>query len=502
VKLSTKIKVSAQAEVAGNLKKEGDFAGFDEGVFARLSAGPAATATSPASGAATEPADASNAPGPAKRIATGPDELVKFAFFGLDFKVDPTGAVGIWAMILLAVVGGLLLNFTPCVLPVIPIKMMSLSRAAGDRGRCLWLGLVMSLGVVLFWLGLGIAISATAALLTSKGESGGITSANQLFQKPAFTIAVGVVVSIMAVGMCGLFTVRLPQFVYNFTPKHDSIPGSLGMGVMTAVLSTPCTAPFMGAAAAWAVGVGPTLTLTVFAAIGVGMALPYMLLSAFPEAVGRMPRTGPASELIKQVMGLLMLAAGAYFVGTGLSGALVDPPEPPTREYWWGVAAFVVAAGLWLGWRTLRITPRWGPRTVWCTIGLVLALGAVNVARSATAAGPTMWVYYTPELFKKAQEKGKIVVMDFTAEWCLNCKVLEKNVLETKRVSALFESGKVVPMKVDLTGNNTEGNDMLHSVDSVTIPLLVVFDKDGRIVFKSDAYMADQVIDAVKKAGG
>src|SRR5690606_18971771 len=108
--------------------------------------------------------------------------------------------------------------------------------------------------------------------------------------------------------------------VYRFNPGHDSYVGAVGFGVMTAVLSTPCTAPFMGAAAAWSLTQDAVVTWSTFGAIGVGMAAPYLVLSAYPSLVKRMPRTGPASELIKQVMGLLMLAAGAYFIGTGVVG--------------------------------------------------------------------------------------------------------------------------------------------------------------------------------------
>ena len=122
----------------------------------------------------------------------------------------------------------------------------------------------------------------------------------------------------MAIGMGGLFSIRLPNTVYKVNPKQDSWFGSFLFGVMTAVLSTPCTAPFMGAAAAWAATQSPTLTLIVFGAIGFGMAIPYLILAAFPHLVEKMPKAGAASEVIKQVMGLLMLAAAAYFIGVGL----------------------------------------------------------------------------------------------------------------------------------------------------------------------------------------
>jgi thiol:disulfide interchange protein len=152
------------------------------------------------------------------------------------------GTSNLYFLLLIAGVGGLLINFTPCVLPLIPIKIVGLSQAAGNRSRCLALGVMLSLGVVAFWFGLGLAISSIS----------GFNTANQFFQYPAFTIGVGAIICVMAIGMSGLFTIRLPDWIYRINPSQDSIGGSFLFGIMTAVLSTPCTAPFMGAAAAWA----------------------------------------------------------------------------------------------------------------------------------------------------------------------------------------------------------------------------------------------------------
>src|SRR5438093_10837506 len=162
------------------------------------------------------------------------------------------------------------------------------------------------------------------------------------------------VICVMAVGMCGLFAVNLPAWVYRVNASQETVAGSFFFGIMAAVLSTPCTAPFMGAAAAWATTQSAAITLSTFAAIGLGMALPYLVLSAFPGLAKRMPRTGPASELIKQVMGLLLLAAGAYFLGTGITGGLTVPPDPPSPFYWLVLALFVAAVGGWLFWRILQ----------------------------------------------------------------------------------------------------------------------------------------------------
>ncbi len=422
---------------------------------------------------------------------------VAFDVFGMKWTVDASTMLGTVLTLLLAAIGGFLLNLTPCVLPVIPIKIIGLSQAAGNRSKLLMLGTIMSLGVIAFWIGLGAAITISARFLA---PGSGITATNQLFQYPAFTIGVGIIIALMAVGMCGLFAVRLPNFVYSINPRHDSFAGSFGFGVMTAVLSTPCTAPFMGAAAAWAATENPGVALSVFAAVGVGMALPYQILSMNPRLVDRMPRTGPASELIKQVMGLLMLAAALYFIGTGVSGLLMTYPDPPSRLYWWPVMAMVAVAGGWLAYRTLQITPSVTRRAIFCSLGVLAIVGSVYGGISFTDRGPVNWTYYSPERFADARKAGNVVVLDFTAEWCINCKTLEHGVLYQDAVAKLLNSEGVTAMKVDITGYNPPGREKLREMQRLTIPLLVIYSPDGREVLKTDAYTPDQVIAAIEEA--
>ncbi|MFA9477785.1 cytochrome c biogenesis protein CcdA [Phycisphaerales bacterium AB-hyl4] len=427
-----------------------------------------------------------------ERIRSGdvPVEVVAFDLFGLAFALDINTVTGLLLIVLMAGVGGFLLNLTPCVLPVIPIKIMGLSQMAGSRGRCLALGATMAAGIISFWLAIGIAVASVSGFLAT----------NQLFQYPLFTIGVGAFIAIMAIGMCGLFTVRLPRFVYMIEPRHDSFHGSYVFGIMAAVLSTPCTAPFMGAAAAGAVTQRPDMALIVFLAIGAGMAMPYLVLAAFPKLVEKMPRTGPASELIKQVMGMLMLAAAAYFIGTGITGLFVVEGEPPSNAYWWVVGGLGVAAGAWLAWRTFRITPSLGRRVAFAGLGLAFILAGSHIAWHFTRPGPIEWVYYTPDRFEQALERGDVVMMEFTANWCLNCKALEEAVLYTDRVTEALRQPGVVAMKVDLTGNNESGNAKLASVNRITIPLLIVFSPDGSEVFKGDFYTVDQVLGAIEEA--
>jgi thiol:disulfide interchange protein DsbD len=230
------------------------------------------------------------------------------------------------------------------------------------------------------------------------------------------------------------------------------------------------------------------------------MALPYLVLAAWPALVRKMPKTGPASVLTKQVMGLFMLAAAAYFMGVGLVSIFSTPPRPPSKTYWWPVMFFSIAAGAWLAYRTLQITSKIKLKAIFAGVGiLVITLSAWGAVR-LTDQGPVDWVYYTPQQFETAAGNRKIVVMVFTAEWCLNCKALEQGVLNNPKIVKLLAHEDIVPMKVDITGNNPAGKAKLREVGNLTIPLLVIFSPNGKQGFKSDFYTVDQVFDAITNA--
>jgi thiol:disulfide interchange protein DsbD len=124
----------------------------------------------------------------------------------------------------------------------------------------------------------------------------------------------------------------------------------------------------------------------------------------------------------------------------------------------------------------------------------------IGGAMRLSGEGPIDWVYYTPERFEAAVQQNKIVVMDFTAEWCLNCKALEESVLHDRKITALLAEEDIVPMKVDITGNNPAGKAKLKEVGSLTVPLLVVFSSKGEPVFKNDFYSVDQILGAIREA--
>lgn len=161
---------------------------------------------------------------------------------------------------------------------------------------------------------------------------------------------------------------------------------------------------------------------------------------------------------------------------------------------------FCVAAGGWLAYRTFQITARIKQRTFYAGIGVMIMAFSIWGAGQLTDQGLIDWVYYTPERFSEASGENKVIVMVFTAEWCLNCKALEQGVFKDPKIAALFAKDDIVPMKVDITGNNPAGKAKLKEVGALTIPLLVIFSPSGKQLFKSDFYTADQVYESVTKA--
>ena len=463
-------------EARGEASPDPDFAGFDASVFADRAL----------FGASTRPADTQAVQGP--------------KFFGVTLP-RPDGPVGLIVFAVVAALGGLALNLTPCVLPVIPIKIMTISHHAGSPGKSLYLGLWMAVGVVAFWALLGVL----AVVFT-----GSFSDPSRLFGYWQFTLPIGLLIALMGIGSLGAFAVKLPQSVYKVNPKADSALGSMLFGVMTAILGLPCFGFVAGALLAGSATMPSVVILTIFVALGVGMASPYLVLSARPGLVEKMPRTGPASELVKQVLGLLMLAAASFFIGAGVLALLggmdrfaAGLPWWAKTVHWWAVGFFAAAAGLWLIVQTVRITKKPIRRAAFALVALVLGGGGVLAAIDRTMhAYHDFWTPYTPQALDEALAQGKVVVLDFTAEWCLNCKSLEAAFLSRAPVKPMLLEPDVVPMVADVTSKGAPGWDKLHELGQTGIPLLVIYGPGLETPWLANNYTGGVVVEAIERARG
>ena len=434
-----------------------------------------AAATRPATAPATKPTTKpSAAPAPGSRDPRA--EWSTLLWFGAAF------------------LAGLIFNLMPCVLPVMPIKAAGFYEVAQHRrSQSILLGAVFSAGVIAFFAVLAVLILVLKKLTWS-----------ELFSNQWFVWAIVVVLVAMAASMFGAFTFNLPTGVYRFTPRHDTFLGNFLFGIFTAVLSTPCTAPLFPALMAWAYYQPPTVGVPAMMMVGVGMAFPYFVLSAFPGLARKFPRTGPWSELVKQMMGFLLLVAAAFFAGS------ITMKYP---LFWWPVVAVVAVASIYLIARTVQMTDRAGAVAFSSVLAVALLGGALYLAVSAsgifrdrggTAAVAESWQPYSTETFEAARADGRIVLVKFTANWCLNCQLIEQAVFTDAEVWAAMQKRGVVALKADFTRSNPEAKKLLLQLNPTGgIPVTAIYSPawDGPLVFES-VYTTATLMKALEDAGG
>jgi thiol:disulfide interchange protein len=403
---------------------------------------------------------------------------------------NEAGSLGYY--IALAFVGGLILNLMPCVLPVIGLKVMSFVEQSGrSRTHALVLNLWYAAGIIAVFLLLGI-LAATINL--SWGGQFGST---------AFNVTIAAVVFAMALSLLGVWEVPIPGFFGTGSVQSAAAQeGPLGAflkGIVTTILATPCTAPFMASAVAWAVAQPFATTLAVFASLGVGMASPYVLVGMYPELLRFLPKPGRWMETFKQVTGFVLLATVVFIL------SFIEPVAVvPTVALLLGIGV-----ACWLISRT-PLTAEFGDQLKsWGLAGVVLLL-FIGVSfgvlyRIASAPSETAWQPFSLEKLKQvAVDEGKTVLVDFSAEWCINCKFFEKTVLHTDPVKQAIASSGAVPMYADYTDYPPEIDRTLKALRSNGVPVIAVFPGTAPyhpIVFRG-GYTQQDIINALQRAAG
>lgn len=440
-----------------------------------------------------KPAESNRTSRPTATSGASPSTDAVFDLFGLRFSSGNTLVV-----LLFSALGGFILNLMPCVLPLIPIKIFAIQQAAGEHaGRRIQLGAAMFLGVVSFWAALAVLIVSLKFF----------SATNELFGNATFQLCVGLFIIAMAVGMLGVFTLNLPQGLYAIQPRHDTLHGSFLFGVMTALLGTPCFGPFAASGVSWATQQSSGLAFSVFFAVGVGMALPYLVLTIWPKLISFIPRTGPVSDLIKQVLSLIMASFGVYFTGVAVKTFIAESPYLGKTIEWWFVFAIALGTALWLVFRAFKITKGVGARLAAVVIAVGLAGSSYWWAARLTEiarmqAEDNLWREYEPAAYEKALAEGKVVIADFTATWCLNCQTLKATVLGTEVVREALKQPGVVAFEVDLSSKKAPGWTLLKELNEPGIPLLAIRGPGYPTPWKSNAYNPTQVVEAIAAARG
>jgi thiol:disulfide interchange protein DsbD len=460
VEIKTKI-VAADEKPAPNDAET--FQGFDPEVFTKPTSAPAATEPSaiPLSGTTTRPAALSP---PANNI--GGDTSV--SLFGHSYRLADQSFL---LAAIVAFLAGIIFNVVPCVLPVLPIKAIGFYEASQhNRARTLLLGLVFSIGLTAVFVLLGMFVVLSKSILGHQFQWG------QQFSYPLFVWFIALVLAVLGFGMLGGFSVQLPTSIYGLDFRHDTLSGNFLWGGLTALLSTPCTAPLFPPVLAYAVGLPAVEGFLLMVIVGMGMSSPYLLLSAFPEVARRFPRTGQASELVKQMMGFLLLGSAAFFAGLELVG------EP---NQWWIVFAVVVWASLYLVIRSAQIFKSAMALYIITALAVIITGTALAVSLRLTnllegrgngsSAESVQWQPYSAEALASARQANQTVLIDFTAGWCLNCKLVESTVFHDPRALAALRKHNVLTLKADLTDHNAAGFPLLNQLGSEGIPYTAIY---------------------------
>ncbi|MEE8535828.1 MAG: protein-disulfide reductase DsbD domain-containing protein, partial [Kiloniellales bacterium] len=337
-------------------------------------------------------------------------------------------------MIGLALLGGLILNLMPCVLPVLSIKLLSVVKQGGRERREVRIGFLASAAGILFsFLVLaGVAIALKAAGLAA---GWGIQ-----FQQPLFLTAMALVLTLFASNLFGFFEIPLPAALANVagSGQGHGLVGHFATGAFATLLATPCTAPFLGTAVGFALARGPAEILTIFAALGVGLALPYLGVAALPGLAARLPRPGHWMVTLRRVLGLA-LAGTAVWLMTVLARQV-------GAEAAWLATVLLVALGLalWLG---RRLPGRLRPALAGALALAVLAAPTGFAAGERDVPPPAAedgWQPFDEERIARIVAEGGLVFVDVTADWCITCQVNKALVINTDRVASDFAEHEVV----------------------------------------------------------
>ncbi len=400
--------------------------------------------------------------------------------------VENSGVALVLVNIFFAMLAGLIMNIMPCVLPVIPLKVLSIikqgqqAKASGDNFKALKLSLAFAAGIIILFAALGLVLS------------GFNMAYGQQFQSFTFKLTMFLLVFVMALSMFGLFEIILPSSLASLGVVKDGYAGSFMMGIMATLLATPCSAPFLGGILYWALEQSAAMTLVIFISIGFGMSFPYVLLTAFPKFVDRIPAAGNWMVRLKEGLAFVMLAVAAYMV------SWFSQDQIPALLF----LAVAVAFGLWLSFQVVNFmsppAKKYSARII--AILLVLVVGFSGFAGSE--GGSKVVSDSFSDIIRMRTEalaEGRPVYMEFTAQWCPNCKYVEHTVIKNEAFQNKLTEKNALLLIVDWTDNSDEIKQELNRLGSKSIPFTAVFHpgKEDRPILLRDIYSLQSALDAL-----
>lgn len=398
-------------------------------------------------------------------------------------------------ILVLALVGGVILNLMPCVLPVLALKFLGAVESGGKESRAVRTGFLASAsGVVAAFM-----LLAVAAIVGK--EAGYLVGWGIQFQQPAFLILMVLLLAIFACNLLGFFEISLPGWMSNIAGRRldpKTLTGNFLTGAFATVLATPCSAPFLGTALGFALSRGAAEILIVFAALGLGMALPYLAVAAAPGVARLLPRPGPWMTTLKRIFAVALAATALW-----LLSILAAQSSPAVA-----VLVGCLAAGSAMALAFMRGGDFWrrGRIATVAVLALLAFAAPVFLTPSAdrTAAAPEgLWRNFDPAAIPNLVATGHVVVVDVTADWCLTCKVNEAFVLDTGEIVALLRADNVVAMRADWTRPDDAIARYLASFGRYGIPFNAVYGPGApQGIALPELLTKDAIEQAIERAAG
>jgi thiol:disulfide interchange protein len=384
-------------------------------------------------------------------------------------------AAGLAGMLLIAVLGGLILNAMPCVLPVVSLKVFGLVQSAAHGHReVVRSALAIAAGIL-------ASFAALAALAVAAAAAGGAVGWGVQFQRPGFVAFLAVVVTLFCLNLWGLFEIPLPRALARLggAAAREGLAGHFVSGLFATLMATPCSAPFLGTAIGFGLAQPPPIVFAIFLAAGTGLALPYLVLAAAPGAARFLPRPGAWMETLRGIMGFFLAASAVWLLY--VLAAQISPERLALFE----VGLLLIALVTWLRHRAAAAGGRAEAHATGHEASaagadvaalaslvalVVVAAGAVTLAASGAGPGDAAggarlaaqgrssgligWVAFDRARAESLAAAGQLVFVDVTADWCFTCKVNERLILDTPEIAGAFAAHHVLPMRADWTNRS------------------------------------------------
>lgn len=362
--------------------------------------------------------------------------------------------------LLLGILAGLLLNAMPCVLPVLTLKVSGLLMMGNlaDKKKLHHFrvhNLFFAAGIITFFTLLAFLLGAADLMW------------GQLYQNQAILLGMLVVVFLMGLSMLGVFTLPVIDLRIGANSESPRLQAYC-TGLISTFLATPCSGPLLGGALAWAFTQPMIVLLAVFWAIGLGMALPYLIFCIWPKMAFILPRPGKWMYVFEHLLGFLLLATAIYLLS-------ILPEEKYTRIL---AMLLLAACGAWLWGKFCGPAAPLARKGIVGTIAALLVCGSFYWILRPLPAEP-QWREFTPQTFMSSLGKKNMLV-EFTADWCPNCKFLEATALSSRNLDSWRKRYNMELIKVDLTNPDPYAEKLLDALGSKSIPLTALFSRGAK----------------------